>query len=590
MFKNNQRLEFYFKLFSLLPTPVLVFEEQDLKIIDANDTALNFYGYTRDEILRLNMLDISVETEETKRAVKQTVGGALSHIPIRYHRKKNGSIVAVEVVPTLVKYENRNVLCGVIRDISNRLHMEESLRNSERKYATLLSNLPGMAYRCMNDKHRTMEFISEGCFDLTGFSPAVFLNNNMKSYNVIVYPEDQDRVLRTIQEAIKKKQSYEMIYRIITSTGHTKYVWEQGVGIYDDNGTLLFLEGFITNVTEQKRYEFELKKENLCLRTTVRRSNRFGDIIGNSKVMLDVYDHLLKASMSDVNVILYGESGTGKELAARAIHELSERKNQPFITVNCGAIPHDLIESEFFGYKKGAFTNAVIDKMGFLDCAEGGTLFLDEVGEISQSMQVKLLRALDDGGYTPVGGTTTKYPDVRVISATNKNLKTLLTQGGIREDFFYRIHVLSVKMPPLRERHGDIQLLANHFVQHYSNGTVYSLPLSVLNILANHHWQGNVRELKNTIMRFLALKSETLDEKHNITSVLELNTTLEAATDNWPLQLKHHLDLSEAVEKYEKAYIQKVLESQRWHRGKAADILGIHQKTLSRKIKKHELA
>lgn len=407
--------EHFQKVFSLMPKPVLIFDELSLSIIDVNDAALNLYGYTCEEMLRLTMLDISVEPEATRQAVKQTVSREIHDIPLRYHKKKDGTVFPVEVIPTAIAYSDRHVLCGVIKDISERVRMEEDLRESERKYATLLSNLPGIAYRCKNDIDKTVEFISEGCYDLTGYTP-----ERLTGLNTIIHIEDRDRVGQLLREAVADKRLYEIVYQIITASGDIKYVWEQGTGIYDNKGVPHFLEGFITNVTEQKKIECDLQRENLRLRTSVQRSSRFGDIIGQSPVMQDVYDTILKASMSDVNVILYGESGTGKELAARAIHELSDRKDKPFITVNCGAIPGDLIESEFFGHRKGAFTGACADKMGYLDCADGGTLFLDEIGDISQDMQVKLLRALDEGGFIPVGGRETKRPDFRIISATHK--------------------------------------------------------------------------------------------------------------------------------------------------------------------------
>lgn len=568
-----------------MPTPVLIFDEQTLTIIDANDSALNLYGYTRTEMLRLSILDISIEKEETKQTISQTIANELQYIPIRYHKRKDGTVVPVEVIPTAVIHNGRNVLCGVIKDISKRIRMEEALRDSERKYATLVSNLPGMAYRCQNDIHRTVEFISEGCHNLTGYPIEAFIDNH-PTFLSIMHTDDRDRVSQLIRDAVAEKRLYEIVYRIITASGEIKYVWEQGTGVYDSSGALLHLEGFVTNVTEQKKNEFELQKENRRLRSSVQKSSQFGDIIGQSVAMQEVYDAILKASMSDVSVILYGESGTGKELAARAIHELSDRKDKPFITVNCGAIPHDLIESEFFGHKKGAFTGACSDKIGYLDCADGGTLFLDEIGEISQSMQVKLLRALDAGGYTPVGGgNTRKCPDFRIISATNKDLKRLIKQGNIREDFFYRIHVFPINMPPLRKRRGDIQLLAHHFVQHFSNGMLCSIPSNVLTAIGNYSWPGNVRELKNVIQRFLALKHETADK--GLISLLEISNDQDSADNEGAFPLKQHQELTMVLAKFEREYIQQMLETQRWRLGNTADILGIHPKTLARKMKRY---
>jgi len=181
--------------------------------------------------------------------------------------------------------------------------------------------------------------------------------------------------------------------------------------------------------------------------------------------MQDVYEFILQAAATQANVIIYGESGTGKELVAKAIHETSDRSKKSFVTVHCGAIPETLMESEFFGYKKGSFTGANLDKRGYLDEADGGTLFLDEVGEIGLNMQVKLLRAIAGGGYTPVGSSTKKNTDVRIVAATNRNLRDMVKRGIMREDFFYRIHILPIYLPPLRDRKDDLPLLVDHFLQ-----------------------------------------------------------------------------------------------------------------------------
>jgi len=205
------------------------------------------------------------------------------------------------------------------------------------------------------------------------------------------------------------------------------------------------------------------------MRSSIMNRYRFGQIIGKGPAMQKVYKLISKAAASDVNVVVYGESGTGKELVARAIHDMSDRRDRAFVPVNCRAIPHTLIESELFGYKKGAFTGANMDKHGYLDLAEGGTLFLDEVGELGVNMQVKLLRAIDGGGYFPVGSNKTKNSDFRIIAATNRNLRDQVNRGVIREEFFYRIHVIPITLPPLRDRKEDIPLLIDHFLQLYNN-------------------------------------------------------------------------------------------------------------------------
>lgn len=309
-----------------------------------------------------------------------------------------------------------------------------------------------------------------------------------------------------------------------------------------------------------------------------REHDRLGEIIGASAAMQHVFDLIELAAACDANVVLFGESGTGKELAAHAIHELSARRAGSFVPVNCGAIPETLMESEFFGHRKGAFSGALIDKHGYLDLADGGTLFLDEVGEIGPRLQVKLLRAIDGGGFTPIGGREVKRLDFRIVAATNRNLRALVRRGELREDFFYRIHVLPIHLPPLRERREDIPLLANHFAACFSRGAA-APPLTprLLEALCGHDWPGNVRELQNTVYRYLALKR--LDFASGRES--------EASGPEPPDGGAASEGLEAMVALYEKKLLLEALAKHRWRREETAAALGIHRKTLFAKMKKH---
>ena len=311
--------------------------------------------------------------------------------------------------------------------------------------------------------------------------------------------------------------------------------------------------------------------------------SRLGRIIGRSSAMQPVYELIEKAADADVNVIIYGESGTGKELVAHAIHELSCRKSSSFVPVNCGAIPETLMESEFFGHRKGAFTGAVIDKHGFLDLAKGGTLFLDELGDIGHGMQVKLLRAIDGGGYMPIGGTQLRLPDVRIIAATNRDVAAQVRNGIIREDFFYRIHVIPVYLPPLRIRRDDIPLLVDHFVEKFGKGKrAQLLSPRVMEALKAHDWPGNVRELQNTVYRYLTLN--TLDFAGTA-----LPPAPETQAGLAPSMETADGGLDARVQQFEKQLILQTLERHRWQREVTAEALGIHRKTLFTKMKKYEL-
>ncbi len=322
-----------------------------------------------------------------------------------------------------------------------------------------------------------------------------------------------------------------------------------------------------------------LEKENLNLKTTLQDRYKFGEIIGKSHLMQEIYELIAHTAVTDANVVILGESGTGKELIARTIHQLSDRHEHRLVPSNCGAIPDNLFESEFFGHRKGAFTGADMDKKGFFEAAHQGTLFLDEVGELSPAMQVKLLRAFQSGEYIPVGENTPRHADVRIIAATNEDLTEQLRKGALRKDFFYRINVVTITLPPLRDRREDIPLLVDYFLKHYSRGKQRTpLPGKILGALYKHDWPGNIRELQNVLQRYLA--------------VGRLDLTGDGAAESFEqddivnAQIEEGLKLHEAVEAFEKRYITRTLEQQHWHRGNTATALGLPRRTLHRKMKK----
>jgi transcriptional regulator with PAS, ATPase and Fis domain len=267
---------------------------------------------------------------------------------------------------------------------------------------------------------------------------------------------------------------------------------------------------------------------------------------------------------------------------ARAIHEMSDRSSNPFITVNCGAIPANLLESEFFGHVPGAFTGAERIKKGHLEVAHRGTLFMDEIGEIEKSLQPKLLRAIEGGGYTPVGAETLKRPDVRIIAATNRDLQQMVSEGRMRSDFFYRIHVIPIYLPPLRERSGDLPLLIDHFMGQIDPQKKRPISAGIMDQLMRHHWPGNVRELQNALRQYVALGQLDL-----ATAGSPRKTGSPSSVDA-PLSAPDG-DLQDMVRGYEKKVISLALQRHQWHRSKAAESLGINRRTLFKKMKQHAL-
>jgi len=375
------------------------------------------------------------------------------------------------------------------------------------------------------------------------------------------------------------------MYRLVRKDHQNVWVWEKGLGIFSSSDKLVALEGFVTDITARKQEELALKKENLRLRSSINERYRFGDIIGKSPAMQRIYETILNTAASSANVIIYGESGTGKELVASAIHQTSARARKQFVPVNCGAIAETLLESELFGYVKGAFTGAVANKPGLLDLAQGGTIFLDEVGEIAMNTQIKLLRAIEGGGFTPVGGTTQHIPNVRIIAATHKDLLSDVHQGRMRKDFFYRIHVVPVYLPPLRKRREDIPLLIDHFLQQFGHKNKQpSIPAETINLLMNYDWPGNVRELQNVLHRFLTLGRLDFIESRPSEDHALMSTATTHAADNTQKNLRNALD------HFEGQHILQALTQNQYKKQSTALQLGIDRKTLFRKMKKHRIS
>jgi Nif-specific regulatory protein len=327
----------------------------------------------------------------------------------------------------------------------------------------------------------------------------------------------------------------------------------------------------------QRRLRLE---QNVQLREELLERCDFSNLVGNSGAMRRVYEQVTQAAPSNTTVMLRGESGTGKELIAHAVHYNSPRKNNPFIKVNCAALPETLIESELFGYEKGAFTGADTSKKGRFELADGGTLFLDEVGELKSSTAVKLLRVLQEREFERLGGTKTIKTDVRMIVATNKDLERAIAAGTFREDLYYRLNVFTIFVPPLRERKPDVMLLADHFLEKYASRhgkNIKRISTPAIDMLASYHWPGNVRELENTIERAVLVCDGGVIHGHHLPPTLQ---TAEASGTVL------HISFKEAVEAYEKDLIQDTLKTTRGNRAKAASLLRTTNRVINYKVKK----
>jgi two-component system response regulator PilR (NtrC family) len=333
-----------------------------------------------------------------------------------------------------------------------------------------------------------------------------------------------------------------------------------------------------------------LRQENVLLKRTLGLSHRFGDLIGRSEAMLDMFKMVETVARTSSTILLTGESGTGKGLVAQAIHFHSLRRERPMVALNCGAMPETLLESELFGHMRGAFTGADSNKKGLLEVAEKGTIFLDEIGEMSAVMQVKLLRVLQERRYRRVGGLEELQADIRVIAATNQDLAKAVAEGRFREDLYYRINVIPIALPPLRQRREDIPLLAEHFLVKYAEQmgkSIHGLASTTLDLLARHDWPGNIRELENAIERAVALEATpTILPESLPPSIRGGSARGTGAPEALP---DGGFDLEAHVKEIERGYIAQALERANGVQVKAAELLGMSFRSFRYYVKKYNL-
>lgn len=341
------------------------------------------------------------------------------------------------------------------------------------------------------------------------------------------------------------------------------------------------IEKALTEIRQARQLQ-KLSDENLFLKEELETRLNFGEIIGESPKMKELYRIIAKVAKTDSSVIIYGESGTGKELVARAIHKSGDRCDKPFIRVNCGALAEGVLESELFGHEKGAFTGALRQKKGRFELADSGTIFLDEIGDLPSSTQVKLLRVLQEQEFERVGGEQTLTVDVRVIAATNRELKKLVDEGSFREDLYYRLHIIPIHLPPLRERREDIPMLANNFLQRIKGRLgkpELSLTEAALSALQDYHWPGNVRELENVLERSAVLSEDEAIDVNDL--------PLLASSGNGISMDLEQGDLNAILSAVEKKAILRALEKADGVKTEAARLLGLKTSALYYKLEKY---
>lgn len=553
----------------------IIISETDMTISLANEEFSRMTGYNRSEIEgRMKWVDVVALLKDREKMTRyhndrRTPG---SFAPRDYefilkdrHNQHKNILARVEMIPGTTKS------LGSFIDITPRVQAQEKIRDRESRLRGIVEAFDGFIYVCTLDMH------------------VVYMNPNLASYigsektqkpcYKAIFNLDSPCLFCPLERVLAGKTVKQEIQW--PDTG--RWYYAVNTPIFRPDNQVTRQQTVLLDIHERKQSEMDIKarqalldRENAKLRTALGKGPGFSGIVGKSPPMLEVYELILRAATTHVNVIIYGESGTGKELVAKAIHDMSDRSAKRFVPVNCGAIPPNLMESEFFGVKKGAFTGAHQDQSGLLELANGGSLFLDELGEMELNFQVKLLRVLEGGGYMPVGGRETKIPDIRIIAATNQNLNRMVKAGTMREDFFYRIHILPIYLPPLRERKEDIPLLVTHFLEKH-HAEIRGLPSHVMAALESHDWPGNVRELENTLQRYLNLDN---------LQILNYGERTLAVSPQLPiLPQRDGIPLKETMNYLEKEYITRVLEQQNWNRSATARTLSIGRKTLYVKIR-----
>jgi formate hydrogenlyase transcriptional activator len=421
-------------------------------------------------------------------------------------RRFDGEYRWFQIAAAPVHDEQANLVrwCGINTDIHDLKCSEQKLRQEEAEFRTITDAIRQAVVVLAPDG--TTLYANRVALEITGLTMAEVNKNGFLTR--AFHPDDVDRVLAERQERLLHGAPFELELRALMKDGQYRWYLNQYNPLKDERGQIIRWYVTATDIDDRKRTEERLRNENFVLREDIDRSSMFEEIVGSSKPMRQVLKHVEKVAQSDSTVLILGETGTGKELIARALHKRSKRATRAFIRVNCAAIPQSLIASELFGHEKGAFTGALQRRLGRFEAADGGTLFLDEIGELPMETQIALLRVLQEREFERLGSNHPVKVDVRLITATNRDLQAAVAAVTFRQDLFYRLNVFPIAVPPLRERAEDIPLLVEYFVGRYADAAgknMRHIGKDTLEVLRAYRWPGNIRELQNVIERAVIL-------------------------------------------------------------------------------------
>src|SRR5712664_971819 len=492
------------------------------------------------------------------------------------------SVKHVHVVAHPAKDKAGNLeFIGAVTDITERKAAEERIRRQEAEFRQILDLAPQQVRVYGPGGERL--YANRIALDYYGVSLEEWQQTTGLSFrsSLFVHPDDRERATRDFDANRSSGSAYESELRVRGADGNYRWFLARHNPLHDDKGQVKHWYVALTDIDERKRAEERLQQENVALREEIDKASMFEEIVGTSPALKSVLSRISKVAPSDSTVLITGETGTGKELVARAIHRRSHRASRAFVSVNCAAIPRDLIASELFGHERGAFTGATQQRLGRFELANGGTLFLDEVGELPAETQIALLRVLQEHEFERVGGSRRIRADVRVIAATNRDLQGAIRAGSFRSDLFYRLNVFPIEIPSLRERRADIPLLVEYFIDRYARKAgknIKRVNKKTLELLQSYPWPGNIRELQNVIER----------------SVIVCETEIFSIDENWLPQQpsltepKNQMELPGRLLAQEKDMIEAALKESRGRifgpTGAAAK-LGIPRSTLESKIR-----
>jgi PAS domain S-box-containing protein len=569
------------------PQPMSITTVAEGRYVDVNESFVEMSGYKREEVIGHTSLELNIwETSEHRasfiKRLKQE--GSIVNLETKF-RTKDGSMRVLLSSAEELELSGETCLLVSSSDITERVAAQQALRVSDERFRNMADIAPVMIWISNDDKKGT--YFNKQWLDFTGRS---FEQELGDGWTEGIHPDDYNRTVETCSKSVNARKPFEMEFRIRRNDGEYRWIYDTGTPLFSPDQVFLGYIGSALDITERKESEVELhhaheelkqlknqlEAENIYLQQELQLDPIFGEIVGQSDAIKYVLFKLTQVAPTDTTVLIMGETGTGKELVARAIHGASSRKDRPLIKVNCGALSPSLIESELFGHEKGAFTGAASRKLGRFELANGGTIFLDEIGELPLELQVKLLRVIQENEFERLGGNKTIKIDVRIIAATNRNLKLEVENGRFREDLWYRLNVYPITVPPLRQRREDIPLLVEHFVNGYAKKfgkTITSVSPRALQRFQSHTWPGNVRELANAIERAVI---------HAKGSVLHSVDRFEEAIEEPPFSAK-------TLEEVEREYILRTLENTGWRiegSNGAANILGLNPSTLRTRMVK----